>query len=158
MLSQLERLSREVDGRYASDLELQFITEYVQSFDLRIQTYQRLQELESTLVQQSYIKMRSIDSSLFLYSNEDVSSKWKRDTIRVLRYTAIAVLIDEPDILRERFLLWFQTIMRAFGAQRSCNITYQVLQDMVKQSLAPAQANLVCPILELTRRSLGTIA
>lgn len=155
MLSQLKHLSLEVDGRYATDAELQFMTDYVQSFHLRLQTYQKLQELEPMLVQQTYARMRSLDSTLFTHGKEDISAKWKRDTIRVLRYVAVAILMDDPDTLRERFLLWFQTVMRAFRAERSCNVTYQVLQDVVKQYLTPPQAGLICPILELTRRSLS---
>lgn len=158
MLSQLERLSCEVDGRYASDAELQFLTDYVQSFNLRVQTYQKLQEIEVALVQQAYTKMRSQDPNLFKNGTEDISGKWKRDTLRVLRYVAIAVLMNDPETLRERFLLWFQTIMRAFSAEKGCNATYTVLQEIVKQNLPAPQASLVCPILELTRRSLGTVS
>lgn len=158
MLSQLERLSREVDGRYASDAELSFAIDYVRSFNLRVQTYQKLQELEISLVQQAYEKMRAIDPTIFSYNGSDISAKWKRDTLRVMRYVAIAVLMDDADTFRERMLLWFQTIMRAFSAQRSCNLTYQVLQEIVKQSLTVPQANLVCPMLELSRRTLGVIA
>lgn len=156
MLSQLDRLSVQADGRYATDTELQFLADYVQSFNVRVQTYLRLQELESTIVQQAYVKIRAVDPRLLHYGYEDVSTKWKRDTIRVIRYTAIAVLINDPDALKERFLLWFQTIMQAFSAQRGCEVTYQVLQDVVRQYLTPAQANLVCPMLELNRRMLGS--
>lgn len=158
MLSQIERLSREVDGRYASDAELTFAIDYVRSFNLRVQTYQKLQEIESMLVQQTYSKMRALDPTVFDSAGTDISAKWKRDTLRVLRYVAIAVLMDDADTFRERLLLWFQTIMRAFSAQRSCNLTYQVMQDVIKQTLTAPQANLVCPLLELSRRTLGTIA
>lgn len=155
MLSQLQQLGFVVDGRYANDTELQFIADYVQAFDLRIQTYLKLQELESTLVQQAYIKMRSVDPFLFKYNNADISTKWKQDTTRVLRYVAVTILLDDTETLRQRFLLWFQTVMRAFGTQRSCDVTYQVLQTVIKQHLTPAQVNLVCPVLELTRRTLS---
>lgn len=158
MLSQLERLTREIDGRYASDAELTFAIDYVRSFNLRVQTYQKLQELESTLVQQAYAKMRAIDPNVFNQGGTDLSAKWKRDTLRVMRYVAVAVLMDDPETFRERLLLWFQTIMRAFGAQHSCNLTYQVLQEVVKQSLTAPQASLVCPLLELSRRTLGVMS
>ncbi|MBD3880482.1 phycobilisome protein [Phormidium tenue FACHB-886] len=158
MLSQLKSLSLEADGRYATDAELQFMTDYVQSFNLRLQTYQKLQELEATLIQQAYVKLQSLDPTIFRSGQEDVSAKWKRDTLRTLRYTAVAMLINDPDTLQDLFLLWFQTIIRAFKAERACNITYQVLQDLMKHHLTPPQANLVCPILELTRRSLGAVA
>lgn len=156
MLGQLADLSSTVDGRYATDAELKFITDYVESFDLRVQTYLKLQELESTLVQQAYVKVRSIEPTLFKIDQFDMSDKWKQDTVRVLRYVAVTVLMDDPDVLKERFLLWFCTIMKAFNAQRSCDITYRVLQAIVRQHLASAQAILVCSILELTRCTLGS--
>ena len=84
-----------------------------------------------------------------------MSAKWKRDTFRVLRYSAVAMLVNDPDTLRERFLFWFQTIMKAFGAQKSCNATYEVMQQVVKQHLTPVQASLFCPILEINRQVLG---
>jgi hypothetical protein len=59
--------------------------------------------------------------------------------------------------LRERLLFWFQTIMRAFGAQRSCNVTYTIMQEVVKQHLTAEQASLFLPILEVNRRILGTV-
>lgn len=155
MLSQLERLSVEADGRYATDAELQFIAEYLQSFNLRVQTYLRIQAIESTIIQQVQAKMQTLDPTLFHSSGEDLTGKWKRDTLRVLRYSAVAMLLNDPDTLRERLLFWMQAIMRAFGAQRSCNVTYEVMQDVVRQHLTPPQANLFCPILELDRRSLG---
>lgn len=155
MLSQLEKLSMDTDGRFASDEELAFVDAYVQSFSLRLQTYQTLQLVESAIVQQVEAKMRSIDPMLFHHGKEDVSTKWKRDTVRVLRYSAIAMLMDDPETLRERFLLWFQSIMKAFGAEKSCNATYEVMQQVVKQHLTPQQASMFCPILELNRVSLG---
>jgi hypothetical protein len=101
--------------------------------------------------------MQSLDSNIFRGGNADLTTKWKRDTIRVLRYSAIALLLDDPDTLRERFLFWFRTIMKAFGAERSCNLTYSVMQEVVRQILTPPQANLFCPILETNRQILGAV-
>jgi CHAD domain-containing protein len=156
MLSQLERLSCEVDGRYANDAELQFLTDYVQSFNLRVQTYQKLQEIETVLVQQAYTKMRSLDPSIFVGPNrEDLTRKCHFDMVIGLRAAAMAVLLNDPDALQERLLLWLQAIMRALGKERTCNVLYTALQETVKQNLPPAQANLVCPFLDIARRSLG---
>jgi len=154
MLSQLQKLSLETEGRYATDEELRFIVEYPVGFTLRLQTYQKIQAAEAAIVQQVYTKMRAIDPSLLLHGNEDISAKWKRDTIRVIRYSAIAMLLNDTDSLRERFLYWFQTIMKAFNAQRSCGVTYEVMQEVVRQHLTPVQASLFCPILEINRQML----
>lgn len=155
MLSQLTRLSLETDGRYATDEELSFLSEYTRSYSLRLQTYQKLQAAETTIVQQVLAKLRSLDPSLLRSNGEDVSGKWKRDTIRVLRYSAIAMLLNDSDTLQERLLFWMQTVMRAFAAQRSCNVTYEIMQEVIKQHLSPTQASIFCPILELNRRLLG---
>lgn len=155
MLSQLRRLSYETDGRYATDEELRVIDQFTRSFYLRIQTYQRLQALEVQIVQQVYTRMQSLEPDLFLKGGADVSAKWKRDTIRVLRYSAIAMLLNDPDSLQERLLFWMRTIMKAFGAERSCNVTYATMQDVIKQHLSPTEASLFCPILEMNRQVLG---
>lgn len=157
MLSQIQRLAQETEGRYATDEELRFLADYARSYELRVQTYQKLQTCEMMIIQQVQAKMRAIDPMLFRQGNEDLTNKWKRDTLRVLRYSAAAMLIDDPESLRERFLFWFQTIMRAFNAQKSCGVTYTVMQDVVKQMLTPSEANLILPILEVNRRMLGTV-
>ncbi|MGG6269785.1 phycobilisome protein [Leptolyngbya sp. AN03gr2] len=157
MLSQIQRLSQDTEGRYATDEELRFLADYARSYELRVQTYQKLQASEMVIVQQVQAKMRAIDPTLFRQGNEDLTNKWKRDTLRVLRYSAAAMLIDDPESLRERFLFWFQTIMRAFNAQKSCGVTYTVMQDVIKQVLTPSEASLILPILEVNRRMLGTV-
>lgn len=153
MLSQLKQLSNATDGRYATDDELKFLDGYARSFYLRVQTYQRLQVAEVMIVQQVLNKVKKLDPVSF--QREHTEAKWKRDTVRVLRYSAIALLLDDPDTLRERLLYWFRTIMKAFGTQKNCAITYQVMQEVVQQYLTPTQANLFCPILELNRHILG---
>ncbi|MDX2230119.1 MAG: phycobilisome protein [Leptolyngbyaceae cyanobacterium bins.349] len=157
MLSQLQALSYKTDGRYATDAELKFVEEWAGSFGLRVQTYQHLQATETLIVQQVYARLQSRRPNIFLSGNADVSAKWKRDTIRVLRYSAIAMLLSDPDSLKERLLFWMRTIMKAFEAEQSCAITYQVMQDVVKQHLSPNQAELFCPILEMNRQVLGGV-
>jgi hypothetical protein len=155
MLSQLQKLSQNIDGRYASDDELRFIADYLRGYGLRLQTYQRLHQIEKNLVEAVYQKMQGIDPNLFISADGEISAKWKRDTIRVLRYSALAMLMNDPDSLREQLLYWMQTIMRAFGAQRSCKVTYEVMQEVVKQYLTPEQSSVFCPFLEVNQQLLG---
>jgi hypothetical protein len=46
--------------------------------------------------------------------------------------------------------------MQAFGAQEVCNITYLIMQDVVKNLLPKNVADLLCPILEINRDLLGS--
>jgi hypothetical protein len=157
MLSQMQRLSFEAEGRYASDEELRFIPEFLKTYELRLQTYQKLQEIEQTVIQQVQEKMLAQDPNILRTGTTDLAPKWKRDAIRTWRYSATALLMDDSETLRDRFLLWFQTVMRAFSAQKSCHATYATMQEVVKQHLTPQQASLFLPILDLNQRLLGSV-
>lgn len=155
MLSQLETLIREADGRYATDAELLFLNQYLQTARVRFSAYQKIQAAESQIVQRVQQKLQAQDPSLFQTSQGDLTRKWQRDTLYGLRYCAHALLANDPETLQDQFLLWFQSIMRAYKVERICNLTYSAMQDVSKQYLAPAEADLFCPILELARSILG---
>ncbi|MBD2178032.1 phycobilisome protein [Pseudanabaena sp. FACHB-1998] len=155
MLSKLQQLGTNVDGRYASDDELQFMDTYIGSFDSRVEAYQRIKAVEKEIVETVLAKLQSSYPKVLLPKGEDMQAKWKQDTFRVLRHSAMTVLLDDPELLRQQFLYWFQTIMQAFGAQEACDITYLVMQDVVKQLLPKNVSDLLCPILEMNRNLLG---
>jgi hypothetical protein len=156
MLSKLQQLGINADGRYASDTELQFMDTYINSFDLRVEAYLRIKEVEKEIVETVLKKLRISYPKLLLLKGEDLQGKWKQDTLRVLRHSAMTVLLDDTELLRQQFLYWFQTIMQAFGAQEVCNITYLIMQDVVKNLLPKNVADLLCPILEINRDLLGS--
>jgi hypothetical protein len=155
MLSQLETLIRETDGRYATDAELLFLNQYLQTARIRFSAYQKIQAAEAQIIQQVQQKLEAQDPGLFQTSKGDLTGKWQRDTTYGLRYCAHALLINDPETLQDQFLLWFQTIMRAYKVEPICNLTYSVMQTVVRPYLTPAEADLFCPLLELTRSILG---
>ncbi|MEO0541373.1 MAG: phycobilisome protein [Cyanobacteria bacterium P01_A01_bin.105] len=155
MLSQLNTLAQEADGRYATDAELMFLQNYLRTARLRFSAYQKIQAAELKIIQQVKQKLEAIDPSLLHQGKTDISAKWQRDAVRCLRYAAQALLINDQESFEEHILLWFQTIMRAFKAERSCNATYVVMQDVAKQFLTAEEAELFCPILEIARSTLG---
>lgn len=155
MLSQLKQLSIAADGRYANDTELMFLQTYLQTARLRFSAYQKIQAAESQIVQQVQSKLLAIAPELLRQGGTDLTAKWKRDTLRVLRYAALALLTDDAATFRDRMLIWFQTIMRSFHAERSCNATYVLMQDMVQQYLTAEEFALFAPILEMARSVLG---
>ncbi len=155
MLSKLQQLGTNVDARYASDDELQFMDAYITSFDSRINAYQRIKAVEKEIVETVLAKLQKSYPQLLFPKGEDMKNKWKQDTFRVLRHSAMTVLLDDPEVLQQQFLYWFQTIMQAFGAQEACNVTYLIMQDVVKEILPKDIADLLCPILEMNRNFLG---
>ncbi len=155
MLSQLARLSMEADGRYASAAELQFLKDYFQSLNHRMSAYKKIQASEKEIIRQVEAQMQSLDPSLFRRGSQDVTAKWRVDALRVLRHSAAALLINDTERLRDRLLLWFQTILGAFQAKNSSSVTYDVMKKVIKQHLTAEEANLFVPILEIDRTILG---
>ncbi|MCL6433582.1 MAG: phycobilisome protein [Leptolyngbyaceae cyanobacterium HOT.MB2.61] len=156
MLSSLYALNTELDGRYATDSELQTADQFLDSYTLRLSTYRKIQVLETHIVQQVQTRIRQVDPEIMVYDNRDVSAICERDMLYVLRYSAIALLINGTDLLEERVLLWLQTIMRSFkDHQHRSDLTYRILQEVIQQYLIPAEAALFLPVLELNRQFLG---
>ncbi|OIP73466.1 MAG: phycobilisome protein [Oscillatoriales cyanobacterium CG2_30_44_21] len=156
MLSKLQQLGNNLDGRYANDDELQFMDTYISSFDARVDAYRQIKAVEKEIVESVLTKMQTSYPTLLLPKGEDMQNKWKQDTFRVLRHSAMTVLLDDPEQMRQQFLYWFQSIMQAFGAQEACNITYLLMQDVVRTTLPKDVSNLLCPILEMNRNFLGS--
>jgi len=155
MLSQLASLSVEADGRYAAQSELQFLKDYFQSVNLRLSAYKKIQAAEKEIIRDVETKILSTNPTLFRVGSQDVTSKWRLDTVRVLRHSAAALLIDDSNRLRDRLLLWFQTILDSFQAKKSSEVTFQIMQDVIQRYLTAEEASLFVPILEMNRTILG---
>lgn len=155
MLNQLARLSVEADGRYASSEELQFLKDYIQSLDLRLSAYVKIQAAQAEIVNQVETQVRATNPNLFKKGNRDVTPTCKRDRFDVLRYSTAALLSNDLDHLRESFLLWYRTIIHAFQDEQAAHVTYQVMQEVVKKYLTPQEAALLSPIMGLNQVILG---
>ncbi len=155
MLQHLHTLCAETDGRYASDEELLFFQDYLKTARLRFALYQKLQHIEPTLIQQILAELQQKSPDLLKMGSTDMTAKWQRDTVRTLRYMATAVLVDDADLFQERMLLWFQTIMKSFGAEASCAATYKTMQSLLSQTLTHEELQLMTPILEMSQAMLG---
>lgn len=155
MFKQLARLSVEADGRYATSEELRFVKDYLQSLDQRVSAYNKIQAAEEEIINKVEEQIRERDSSLFCKGSRDVTSICRRDRVYVLRYSAATLLSNDLERLRENLLIWYQTIVRAFKDEQTAGVTYQVMQEIVKQYLTPQEVALFSPILELDRILLG---
>jgi Phycobilisome protein len=155
MLSQMQRLCMEADGRYATDDELRFLPDYLRTYELRLQTYLQLQKLEAAIFQQAYTTALAKDPQAFRSGEQDLTSVCKRDTLHTLHYCATAMLLDDPQIFQERYLLWFQSIIRAVSQQSNASLIYTAMQTAVKQLMPPQQANLLIPLLAQAQQMMA---
>jgi hypothetical protein len=148
--STLEKQLFTSDGRYFTDLELQTLETYCQSYSTRLQTYQLLQKYASTIVIQALKKMQQTDEAVIQQYGETC----QRDIADVLRYIALAILRDDPGIFREQLLLWMQTIMTAFKKESQSAKAYRIVQEIVGAHFPLVNAQLIHPYLNLVVETL----
>ena len=150
MLKQLSRLSLEAEGRYASTKELQFIKSYRSSLELRLSTYQKIRNEEMAVVnlviQRSHLK----NPQLFQLDSEDFKPRCQRDIQLVLKASALAMLTDDLERLRNNLLLWQKTVVKALDHQHYIQVVYKVLPEVVSEILTPEETKLILPALKLS--------
>ena len=78
-----------------------------------------------------------------------------RDRKSVVRLTAAAMLMDDLENLRNGFLCWYQTIIKAFVYQRTAKINYQVFPEVMGEHLDAHEIQLMHPIFALEQAILG---
>jgi hypothetical protein len=148
MLSQMQRLTATAEGRYATDEELRFLPEYLRSYELRMQTYQQLQKSEAAILKHTFTAAMQQAPAIFPADQPELLKHCQQDVRQSLRYCAAAVLVNDLDVFRERYLLWLQTMMRALDKQPSNAIIYSVMQDAVREILPAPQAAIVLPLIQ----------
>ncbi|HIK38743.1 MAG: hypothetical protein NZ901_10370 [Geminocystis sp.] len=144
MLRQLADLTLEADGRYAEDYELQFLEDYLDSLDLRVQIYNKIRDNADKIIEQVRLGKQKRNPQF-----QDFYATCKRDLMDLLRYSAAAILFDDLERHRTNALLWFQTISRAFSFTDDNNDTYEVLLEVMRQLLTPEEAKIALPAFEL---------
>ena len=154
MFKQLTRLSIDADGRYATDDELKFLDDYLDTVETRISAYETIRENEEQIIYRLEAAKRGIKQDVFHMGDRDVSEICRRDMTNIFRCSATAILFNDLDRLREGLLIWYQTIVRAFKYDKYTNITYAVIQDTIKEFLKPEEVELMLPALKLNHTIL----
>ncbi len=148
MLQKLAQLGTQIEGRYATDLELEELEVYLASIGQRVCTYEKIATQSKNIISE-VIEKTMIQEEL------PKTNKCQSDLIIVLRACSAAMLINDLDRLREGFLLWLQTIVKAFKCTRYTQIEYQILKEVITNILTEQEMAIMLPSLELAHTLLS---
>jgi len=154
MLTQFARLSIDSDGRYAKDSELQFLEDYFDTVETRINTYEKIRDTADEIIPRMEVEKKEMDPTLFQLAGKDVTERCQSDLHRGLRYVATTVLFSDLNYLRENPLLWYRSIVHSFGFAREMDATYKLFPDVVKDYLSDEELNLALPVFQAYRSIL----
>ena len=154
MLKQITKLTIEADGRYASDKELEFIQDYLDSVELRVSAYEKIRDKSEEILDKTKAKMEVKTPNLFARGKRDLGSIWRRDVAIVLRCSVAAMLVNDLDWIRDSLLLWHRTIVSANKTNHISDATYSLMPEVMKEYLTDEEIKLILPVLQLNQSIL----
>lgn len=150
----LDRTIAEADGRYLDPQELYPLEQYIQSYAIRLHTYQQLRDNSEKLIIYALRKMAQTYPELI----QQYGQRCKYDMAEVLRYIALSILRDDETFFKEQMMSWLDTILVAYKRTTHCSTAYRHLQEAITASLPAQEANLIRPYMEIVTQSLQSHA
>lgn len=139
----LEQHIIDADGRYFQSEELRTLENYVSSYTLRLETYQKISQNSDAIVLNALRKFARVHPEIIQKSGK----RCQYDMGEVLRYMALAILRDDEFLFLEKLMFWLDTVLRAHQKQAACSKAYNLLQEAVEEALPTANSELVRPYI-----------
>ena len=145
----IQSLLYDADERYLKAGDIVAFKNYTSSLSQRLETYELLRDKEIVIFQP--IANQLLNS--FPDQQQDLERSLK-NWLAVLRYCAMAMLLNNPEFLERRLLEWLTDIVRVHQIQAIDTALYKALQKQLPQLLADKQYSLLQPFLTQAGASL----
>jgi Phycobilisome protein len=148
MITILEALVEGADGSYASKQDLRNLEHVMFSWAERKEAYLAVQAKEKSILDRAMIL---IQTSKNLPDNRPIDEAriehCRRDITLMLRSYALGMLLQDEEMLKERFLYWQKNVLRAMGLHHYQGAKF-VLESIYVE-LPKEQADLFEPYFKL---------
>jgi hypothetical protein len=132
------------DGRYFTDSELNLLTDFIHTYQTRLNAYAILSERANQFVKQAVQKLAQTDG----HAVREHQEKCERDMEYVLRSIAVAILKNDEEGFKQHLILWMQNIMAALHKDTQSARAYKFLQDAIKSGVSEDCARLILDYLD----------
>lgn len=153
MITLLETLVEGADGTYASQQDLRNLEHAMFSWAERKEAYLAVQTNETSIIDRAMVLMqqskttpddKAIDKSRII--------RCRRDLTLALRYYALGMLLQDEEMLKDRFLYWQKNVLQAMGLHHYHGV--QFVLESICIELPKAQANLFKPYFKLGEQTI----
>jgi len=117
----LDQYSSTLDRGYLSNEALAQLELYIQTFPNRINSYKLLRDQAEEIVTRS-IELLAVDYPDLVKTKNELC---RRDMTSVLMSIALAILRDDEQMFRDRFLDWFSNILSSFQVNDEYSLAYK---------------------------------
>jgi hypothetical protein len=146
----LEALFDEPEKRYLQPDELNVLSQYVSSMPERIKVYRQLRDDEVQTMQPVADQLQQ----RFTQVPEDSLKRSIQHGLLVLRYAAMAMLMDDPSFVTKRLQSWLPDMVAAYDTLAVDETLHQLLAQRLSSSLTAQQFALLSPALTVAKQLL----
>lgn len=148
MITLLEALVEGADGSYASKQDLRNLEHAMFSWADRKDAYLAVQENEDSIIDRA---MTLIQASKTFPDDRAIDAirlaSCRRDITLALRYYALGMLLQDEEMLKDRFIYWQKNVLQAMGLHHYHGV--QFVLESICIELPTAQSNLFQPYFKL---------
>ena len=150
MITLLEALVEGADGSYASNQDIRNLEHVMFAWAERKEAYLAVQTQEKSIIDRAMALMQ--DSPAFQDNpaiNESILVRCRRDITLALRHYALGMLLQDEEMLKDRFIYWQKNVLQAMGLHHYQGVKF-VLESICIE-LPKEQANLFKPYFKLAQ-------
>lgn len=150
MHTELMNLYYKAEANYLSDVDLKVLRHHVESLQQRLRTYEFLRDHELEIFQPVADNLQKN----YPTENPRTLEQVLRQAIALLRYAAMAMLLNNPEFLQHRLLEWLTGVVSAHQTQALWTSCHELLSARLKEMLTDAEQDLILPLLDQAQATL----
>jgi len=150
MYPEIRALLYEAEQNYLQPKEIERFKYHVLSLTQRLEVYETLRENELAIFQ-------PIANGLLAAFPHEQQTSWERALkhwVSVLRYGAMAMLLNNPEFLQRRLLEWLTDLVQVHQTQEMEMTLFQLLEARLPEFLSNEQMALLQPFLTQAQETL----
>jgi hypothetical protein len=150
MVSPLEQMLIEAEARYLTLEQLDQLKAYVLGWPKRQHVYRALREGEAQMVGRTLEALQKEMPNL----SPQVVDLCRRHLLLLLRHSALAMLLQDENLLKERLIDWMEEEVRLYGLQNVYEVAHRLFQQELKDCLQPGELEFIRPLITRVQAAL----
>ena len=150
MITLLETLVEGADGAYATKQDLRNLEHAMFAWADRKEAYLAIQSSEKSIIDRAMASIQSIKPTADTKQIDPARlASCRRDITLALRYYALGMLLQDEEMLKDRFIYWQKNVLQAMGLHHYNGV--QFVLESICVELPKEQANLFKPYFKLAQ-------
>jgi hypothetical protein len=150
MHPKIEALMDEAENRYLKPEEMEALKHYAVSIAQSLKVYESLRDQEVAIFQPIADQL----VKAFPDVSQEILERSLKQWLLVLRYCAMAMLLNDREFLQQRLLDWLKGLVQTHQTGEIEAQLYQLLLSRLKSLLSPQALALLQPFLTQAQTSL----